>query len=258
MRPVVALTAGVLAGLAVHVGGAGTAAGRRRVTAFGPVFGPALAARGRPSVRPGSRSAGRAVGPAGRIAAGASVVLAALVLGGVAAAGVAGAAFAVLDRRLAGAQSRATRARRARIGADLPAAADLLAACLAAGSPPAEAAEAVADAVGGPAGESLRRVVALLRLGGDPVRCWQGLGAEPQLAALGRAIARAVESGTPLAPVVAAEAAQCRAGRRLAGEAALARVGVFATAPLGLCFLPAFVLIGVVPVVLSLGANVLS
>lgn len=45
-------------------------------------------------------------------------------------------------------------------------------------------------------------------------------------------------------------------GRRTAAARAahvrVRRAGVLATAPLGLCFLPAFVLIGVVPVVIGL------
>jgi hypothetical protein len=49
-----------------------------------------------------------------------------------------------------------------------------------------------------------------------------------------------------------------RLAGRLAAEAALARLGVFSALPLGLCFLPAFICLGVVPVVLDLGATVLK
>jgi Flp pilus assembly protein TadB len=185
-------------------------------------------------------------GSLGYVLAGAVGSVAGLVLG------------AVVARRLPDAAARRERERRDRLRADLPWAADLLAACLAAGAPAPAAAEAVAAAVGGPVGEALRRAVALQRLGGDPPSCWLGLGADPELAAVGRALARAAESGLPAAPVISAEAALCRAERRADAQAALARVGVLATAPLGLCFLPAFLLIGIVPVVLGLGADVLA
>lgn len=249
------LLAGGLVGLAVLLGqGAPLAAARRRLAGAlgqGTRQGPGPG-RGADAGRPTSWRAGRllAVAPI--------AVALGFVLGGPAGAVAAGAGLAASAWRVLGAQRRRLRRRRLRIAADLPGAADLFAACLAAGSAPAEAAEAVAEAIGGPIGEALRRVVALLRLGGEPARCWVGLGADPGLAALGRAVARAVDSGTSLAPVVAAEAAQCRLARRLAAESALARVGVHAAAPLGLCFLPAFVLIGIVPVVTGLAAAVLT
>jgi hypothetical protein len=43
-----------------------------------------------------------------------------------------------------------------------------------------------------------------------------------------------------------------RCDRAAAAEAAVRRVSVLAVLPLGLCFLPAFVLTGVVPVVASI------
>jgi pilus assembly protein TadC len=39
-------------------------------------------------------------------------------------------------------------------------------------------------------------------------------------------------------------------------EAAVRRAGVWVLAPLGLCFLPAFVCLGVVPLVLGIAADV--
>jgi hypothetical protein len=197
-------------------------------------------------------------GAAARMGLALSTAACGYVLGGPSGAVLAALAAVLLDRRLLAATSRAERRRKARLRADLPGAAELLAACLAAGAAPADAADAVAAAVRGPVGDALRRVVALLRLGGDPASCWLGLASDPELAAIGRAVARAVEAGTSLAPVVAAEAASCRADGRLAAQSAIARLGVHATAPLGLCFLPAFLLLGIVPVVLGLGAGVLA
>jgi pilus assembly protein TadC len=67
-----------------------------------------------------------------------------------------------------------------------------------------------------------------------------------------------MDSGAPLADMVAAVADDQRRRRRWSAEAAARRAGVQAVGPLVLCFLPAFVLLGVVPVVLSIAAEVLG
>jgi hypothetical protein len=64
-------------------------------------------------------------------------------------------------------------------------------------------------------------------------------------------------SGAPVAGVVAAEAAACRARRLRAAQIRARRAAVHVTGPLGLCFLPAFLLIGVAPVVLGLARELL-
>jgi pilus assembly protein TadC len=141
---------------------------------------------------------------------------------------------------------------------EVAALADLVAACLAAGCGPVEAVEAAAVARRGAGGDRLLEAVAAIRAGSDPVAAWRSLEEPPELAALGRALARATESGTATAGAVVAVARTQRLAGRLAAEAALARLGVLAAAPLGLCFLPAFVCLGVVPVVLDLGARLLA
>ncbi|MEV6932039.1 secretion system protein, partial [Dactylosporangium sp. NPDC051485] len=60
------------------------------------------------------------------------------------------------------------RRERAVARADLPFAADLLAAALRAGAPPGRAAVAVGEALGGPVGVRLARVGRALRLGAEP------------------------------------------------------------------------------------------
>lgn len=217
--------------------------------------GPPPAARLRSAVPPRGPGA-RPARPAGDRSAASRALAAvllglgvAVIVGGlpgiVAAVGVAVAA----DRLLGRLEPRAVRLRRQRMAADAPVAADLLAACLLAGSPPANAAAAVADALGGPVGEELRGVVSALRLGADPVLAWAALGGIPPLSQLGRGLARALDSGAPLADSVARLADDQRAALRWAAEEEARKVGVRAAAPLGVCFLPAFVLVGVVPLV---------
>lgn len=164
----------------------------------------------------------------------------------------------VLERVLSRLEPRAVRRRRERLAADLPVAADLLAACLLAGSTLADAAESVAAALDGPLREALSGVVAAVRLGADPASAWLSLAEEAALAPLARAVARAVESGAPLAETMARLADDQRGERRRAAAAAAQRVGVRAVMPLGACFLPAFVLLGVAPVVGGIARQVLS
>src|SRR5918999_1680336 len=182
------------------------------------------------------------------IAAGAGIACAVLLgglLGGVTGVGVA-ITCAWLFARL---EPRAVRERRARLLGDLPVAIDLLAACLRGGSSWAESVDAVATALGGPVGTELHGVAARIRLGADPAATWLALADEPALAALARTAARASESGSALAATLARLAEDQRRTARAEATARARAAGVRAVGPLGLCFLPAFVLIGIVPVI---------
>ncbi|MFJ1757711.1 type II secretion system F family protein [Kitasatospora sp. NPDC088134] len=135
----------------------------------------------------------------------------------------------------------------------LPLTADLLAACLGSSSSPAGAARAVAASVPPPMRDRLSGVAAQLALGASPEHCWEHLAADcPPMAPLARCLARTAVSGAPPAGALAGLAQSQRAAAARAAHARVRRAGVLATAPLGLCFLPAFVLIGVVPVVTGL------
>ncbi|MGW2641765.1 type II secretion system F family protein [Streptomyces sp. NPDC001348] len=138
----------------------------------------------------------------------------------------------------------------------LPLAAELLAACIAAGADPVTAARAVGEALGGPVGEALAQGAAEVRLGGEPADGWRRLAAMPGAGALARLLARAGESGLPAATPVARLAADARADRGRAATARARRAAVLVSAPVGLCFLPAFIAIGVLPVVIGLAGAV--
>ncbi|MFD0306942.1 type II secretion system F family protein [Streptomyces sp. NPDC127119] len=140
----------------------------------------------------------------------------------------------------------------------LPLAADLLAACIAAGASPVMAARAVGEALEGPVGARLARGAAEVRLGGEPAEAWRALAALPGARGLARLLERAGESGVPAAVPVARVASEARAERGRAATARARRAGVLITAPVGLCFLPAFIAIGVLPVVLGLASGVLG
>ncbi|NED12778.1 type II secretion system F family protein [Streptomyces sp. SID9124] len=148
--------------------------------------------------------------------------------------------------------------RTAEAARQLPMAADLLAACISAGAGPVEAAEAVGESLGGPVGEQLARTAAEIRLGGDPAVAWGRFGAIPGADALARCLDRAGSTGAPAAEPVTRMAEALRAERARAAVARAQRAAVMVTAPVGLCFLPAFLAVGVAPVVIGLAGGLLQ
>ncbi|WP_181442410.1 type II secretion system F family protein [Streptomyces tateyamensis] len=155
---------------------------------------------------------------------------------------------------------RASSARRAAreqavLLAQLPLTAELMAACLSSSAAPSQAAEAVARTIGGPMEVRLAAVAAELALGAAPEACWARLGEDcPALAPLAHCLVRTTVSGAPPAGPLTGVAVAQRAAAGRAAHARVRRAGVLATAPLGLCFLPAFVLTGIVPVVVGLAS----
>jgi Flp pilus assembly protein TadB len=141
-----------------------------------------------------------------------------------------------------------TRAK-AEIARDLPLAADLLAACATAGRPVDDALRVVSRAVGGALGDRLDAIVARLSLGADPLTEWRRTADDPQLATLGRTMARTIESGAPLVESLTRLAEDRRRERRTQTQLRARNVGVKAAGPLAACFLPAFMLIGVIPTI---------
>ncbi|GAA1658616.1 hypothetical protein GCM10009765_05020 [Fodinicola feengrottensis] len=168
-----------------------------------------------------------------------------------------GAVAYAIHRGVAKLEPAAVRADRAQADAWLPLVADLLAAALRAGATTDRALKVVAEAVGGPLGDRLGAVGAALAMGAPPEEAWQPLHDLPNAAALARAGIRSAESGAALADTAASVADRLRGEADAAAEAAARRSGVLIVLPLGLCFLPAFVLLGVVPVVGSVLAGVL-
>ncbi|MEU2714583.1 type II secretion system F family protein [Streptomyces sp. NPDC007205] len=140
----------------------------------------------------------------------------------------------------------------------LPLAADLLAACIAAGAGPVPAAQAVGEALAGPVGEALARGAAEVRLGGEPADAWRRLAELPGAGALARLLQRADESGLPAAGPAARLASDARAQWARTATARARRAAVLISAPVGLCFLPAFIAVGVLPVVIGLAGGVMG
>jgi Flp pilus assembly protein TadB len=154
-------------------------------------------------------------------------------------------------------RQRANELRQQRLTADLPRAAELLASCLDAGAAPAAALGAVAAAVGGPVGLRLGQVATVLAAGGQVPLPRPGSAAGP-VDRLVATLARAAATGAPLAASVRDLAVDERERARWAATERARVAGVRAVGPLAACFLPAFVLVGVVPVVAGVAASLLG
>jgi len=162
-----------------------------------------------------------------------------------------------LDRYLGRLEPAEQRREREAAALDLPYAADLLAAALRAGLPTDRAVREVAEALGGPVGTRLGRVAGSLSLGLAPVPAWRPVQDLPAGTRLAAAVARSADSGAALAGAFGRVADDLRAARLAAAEAAAQRAGVFLVLPLGLCFLPAFIVAGVLPVIVAVLGDVL-
>lgn len=141
---------------------------------------------------------------------------------------------------------------------DLPHVVNLLATALRSGAAPGEAVTLVCGALPGVAADRLAGVAARLSLGVDPVRVWESLGHDRELARLGRTMARAQATGAPVVAAVERLGWELARNARAEIEDRARAVGVKAALPLGLCLLPAFVLIGIVPLVAGLMATTLG
>ncbi|GIG58812.1 hypothetical protein Lfu02_31840 [Longispora fulva] len=190
---------------------------------------------------------------AARVAAGlAAGAVTALLVGGWVGLAVGVPVGAVAARTVAGLEPAASRRIRLRMLADAPFAADLLSTVLRSGAPPSSAAGAVGAVLGGPLGDRLTRAAADLRSGRVPADAWARLADTVPGARIAAAAVRSSESGGAFAVGLERLALELRVERNAASTAAVQRVGVFIVLPLGLCFLPAFVLAGLAPVVFTI------
>jgi tight adherence protein B len=133
---------------------------------------------------------------------------------------------------------------------------ELVAAALRAGLPGPQAVEAAAVACGPDVTDRLAPALDAWRLGIAAERAWAGVDAA--FAPLARSLVLAERTGASAAVVLAAAAADARSARQRRAVVAARRLGVQLVLPLGLTTLPAFVLMGVVPVVLGLATALLG
>lgn len=130
---------------------------------------------------------------------------------------------------------------------------ELIGAMLDAGSGIGRALELVADSASPEYRHSLRPVVSALAIGADWETAWRSSEVRtPELLVLRQALGFAALTGAPSSAILYAQAARLRRERFRAAEKRAAALGVRLVVPLGLCSLPAFVCLGVVPVLLAM------
>lgn len=132
---------------------------------------------------------------------------------------------------------------------------ELFVACLSAGLSPARAAAAVATTSSCAA---WRSTASLLSLGVDADRAWRELAQAPGLGELAALARSSHHSGAGLSNGCSRIAARLRDDGADHATAEAERAGVLIALPMTLCYLPAFFLLGLAPMVISLGTSILS
>jgi Flp pilus assembly protein TadB len=130
--------------------------------------------------------------------------------------------------------------------------ADLVAGCLSAGTLLPDAMAAAAEGADGALGELCRAVATALRAGAPPEQAWASWLADLRLAPIARTAVRTAHSGAATAEELRRTAARLRVQRKAVLQQRVRQASVWVVVPLGLCFLPAFVLVAVVPLVAGL------
>ncbi|MGV0715103.1 type II secretion system F family protein [Mycolicibacterium sp. XJ662] len=136
---------------------------------------------------------------------------------------------------------------------------DVFAACLRSGMAVSTAAAVSATLAPPHLGRVLTRAADLLALGADPAVAWSDPTAhrDQHTDALLRLARRSAASGAALADGITDLAARTRDDAAAGARAAAERASVLIAGPLGLCYLPAFLCLGIVPVVVGLAGDVL-
>ncbi len=137
----------------------------------------------------------------------------------------------------------------------LPLVLDLVAAALRSGRPLADALDLAADAARADVAAELRQVAGLWQLGADAAQAWSAASPGGPLAAVAPVAIRSARSGIKIATAFERLAADLRAERAARQAARAHRAGVVAMAPLAACFLPSFVCLGVVPVIVGIASS---
>jgi Flp pilus assembly protein TadB len=135
---------------------------------------------------------------------------------------------------------------------------DLAAAVLRSGRPLPDALTLAAPAARADTAATLARVAGLCRLGADPAQAWSIVPRDGPLAAVVPVAVRSATSGSKLAAAFERLAGELRAERSASAAVRAHRAGVTALAPLAACFLPSFVCLGVVPVVVGVARSTIG
>lgn len=175
-----------------------------------------------------------------------------LLLGGNALSAVLGTATALVSVNVLNRITGTTRIDPVLLERQAAEAAELMSACLASGATLQRTTAEVARALDEPIAGMLQEASAMMVMGAAVEVAWQDLAAHEATAPIARAIVRSATSGAPGSEALMQVSADLRNRRHAAAQTRVRAVAVAAVGPLGLCFLPAFLLLGVVPVVVVL------
>ena len=153
--------------------------------------------------------------------------------------------------------SSRVQAQRRRQEETLPEALDLIRLCLKAGSPLRMAVASTASGLP-EAQEPLGKILSGVAVGLSDSDAWLALASDRVWGDVSQDIARAVGGGLSVERVLVHHGQTARRRVRTAQLTAAKAVGVKSVAPVGACYLPAFLLLGVVPVVAAGIAHVFS
>ncbi|MDO4927986.1 MAG: type II secretion system F family protein [Corynebacterium sp.] len=130
---------------------------------------------------------------------------------------------------------------------------ELLACALAAGSSLAASCQIVADISPQP---HWQRIAVMLRSGLPAAQAWQPVSDMPGASDIAAFMVTSENSGAGLSKNIRDTAQQLRTQAQTKAQGQVERVNVLIALPLTLCYLPAFLLLGLAPVVIGLGLQV--
>ncbi|WP_420176842.1 type II secretion system F family protein [Luteococcus sp. OSA5] len=134
----------------------------------------------------------------------------------------------------------------------LPEVLDLMASALDAGLPLRGAAAEAARIGPQPASAAVAKVTSQVGIGIDEAQAWLALAEDPVWGEVAHDLASSAATGAAAAQVLRGHADDARARRQEAVVKRARTVGVRSVLPLMACFLPAFLLTGVVPIIAGL------
>lgn len=147
------------------------------------------------------------------------------------------------------------RRRQQRLSSQFPEAADLLRYGLDAGLPLRSVVARVAGLSPEPTRGLLAKVVSHVETGQTDAQAWRSLTDDPVWGDLARDLARGVESGAAMSQILNVAAIQARSDGAADLQRRARSLGVKSVLPLVSCYLPAFLLVGVVPIIASTITN---
>lgn len=150
------------------------------------------------------------------------------------------------------------RRNRALLERQSPGALTVLIALLDSGIPISDSVRAAAESTAEPLGSALHEIAESLRMGASMRTAWQPLAHSDAWVPVLSAMERSARTGAALSSVLTHAAAEMRDERRSRATVAARKAGVRAILPLVLCCLPAFIALGIVPVVASFMAPIID